>query len=435
LFNIIIMQDTSKTSDTNNMNKIELYQNFANLGLCTIISLNLLYWLLYNTSLDVSVPIIFAYFLGDFYFCKPEIKLHHLLGMSILGFKMYHYGEAVDDSIIVSSLYKTEISTFFYIFKLLMETYKIKSKTLTTINNALFFMTFFKYRIYDYYVDVVANPMTYAVFHSYSGDSLLQLSIIHFGVYGLFVLNLYWFTILCKILYKPLNSMFSESTSIPLCHKIVSYFYFSNLGIAYFIYSFSPNEVYIHDIIGILTLSLGRYYYHQRVAQTYQDTNQLEYTSYSIMKPFVVDKFCIHLRSFLCLTAAFYHSSNWQIIVLSAIFHTSSFIQLIDYLYDVKQTDNIIVYHPKCEQCKGFLEATNLFISSPVVMDTLFVALFASYYISGIHLLFTTVACMLLLVVSPFYEMNHIAFHGFLALQTVYLCKCVISHNHHYSSL
>jgi len=412
-------------------NKIELYQNFINLGLCTVISLNLLYYQVYGTGLDVSVPIIFAYFVGDFYFCKPEIRLHHIFGMSILGFKMYHYNTPVDDAVIVSSLYKTEISTFFYIFKLLMETYKIKSKTLTTINNALFFATFFKFRIYDYYLDVIANPATYAVFRAYSGDSLFQSSIIHFGVYGLFILNLYWFTILCKIVYKPFNTIFPESTVITLCHKIVSYSYFSNLGVAYFIYSFSPNEVYIFDIIGILTLSLGSYYYHQRVLRTYQETNELDYISYSIMKPFVVDKFCIHLRSFLCLTSAFYHSSNWPIIVLSGIFHTSSFIRLIDYLYDLRAEDRPIVYHSKSERCKEFLQATNLFTSSPVVMDVVFVALCLSTsdYTSSIHAVFTTLMCFTLLVVSPFYEMTHVAFHGFLILQTAYLSKCVILHN------
>lgn len=150
------------------------------------------------------------------------------------------------------------------------------------------------------------------------------------------------------------------------------------------------------------------------------------------MKPFVVDKFCIHLRSFLCLTSAFYHSSNWPIIVLSAIFHTSSFIQLIDYLYELRGEDTPVIYDPKSERCNAFLQATNLFVCIPVIMDVVFVALCLSTsdYTSSIHLLSSTLVCIILSIISSFYEMTHVAFHGLLILQTAYLSNCVIEHNH-----
>jgi len=409
-----------------NRKTIELYQNFANLGLCVIVASNILYYSWYNKNLDFSVPVIFTYFVCDLFICKPEIKIHHMLGIAVLAFKMYYRDTIVDDSNVVLALYKTELSTFFYIFKCLMDTYNIKSTILTTMNNSLFFATFFKYRIYDYFFDVIINPITYSVLDTYSGGSRESVFFACGGIYGLYILNIYWFSIMCKILYKPINQYFSVSTFITVSHKILSYSYCVNIPIAYIIYSSNPNVAYLFDMIGIVSLSYGSYYYHQKIVNYYKKHGDIEYTSYSLMKPFVFDKATIHLRSFLCLTTFVYETDYWFILIISAGIHINCLFSLVQYFYYLKKQNEVVVYDLKSDNCIGFLQLTNLLVGGPILMDVLFVALNTNYWINGIELFFITILCFIVLKINSFYEMNHVFVHGLLMLQTFCLCLCNI---------
>jgi hypothetical protein len=82
------------------------------------------------------------------------------------------------------------------------------------------------------------------------------------GLYGLFLLNSYWFCVMCKILFKKILANYSKKPLEIVSEKILSYTYFVNIFIAGYIYSFSPKQSNIYDMVGITTLSIFSYKYH-----------------------------------------------------------------------------------------------------------------------------------------------------------------------------
>ena len=55
-------------------------QNFANIVISTVVSANLVYYYLYGEQLNFSLPFIFAHFITDFFYCKPEVIDYQLYG-------------------------------------------------------------------------------------------------------------------------------------------------------------------------------------------------------------------------------------------------------------------------------------------------------------------------------------------------------------------
>jgi len=104
---------------------------------------------------------------------------------------------------------KTEISSIFLVFKLVYENNlpdSIKqnriAKVLYHINDLTFVATFAKTRIWDLLFDAVLNPEIHRRIATNAGDSILRNFHLYSGFYGLYILNLYWFAIICKKIYK-----------------------------------------------------------------------------------------------------------------------------------------------------------------------------------------------------------------------------------------
>ena len=164
------------------------YQNIANLIVSSGVALNL--WCYYNiqSSLDFMLPIIFIHFCGDMYFAKVDLKLHHCLGLVLIVYKQVMNVNTKDSIFAFESLYKTELSTFFYVFRFYVP------KRISLINDILFFVTFFKFRIYDYIQNVIVNDLAYSNMEKYPYNEIYII-----GAHGMFLLNIYWFMLLCKV--------------------------------------------------------------------------------------------------------------------------------------------------------------------------------------------------------------------------------------------
>ena len=98
--------------------------------------------------IDNLLAVILTYTSIDFFVHKSyDVLFHH---MTIFGFSIYYKyytGESDDILIFINVLINTELSSIFYIFKFWLP----ENTNISYINSILFFMTFFKYRIYDYY--------------------------------------------------------------------------------------------------------------------------------------------------------------------------------------------------------------------------------------------------------------------------------------------
>ena len=320
------------------LNTVEDRQNIANIAICSLTTMNLVYYWYHQEHLNSSIPFIFLHFIIDLFFCKSDIKLHHAFGILIVLFKYYHNVSSADDATIVLSMYKTEISTFFYVINIYLNQLSYCPHYIKLANQSLFLTTFIKFRIYDYYVDIISNEAMYTTLVKYTNNDLFQNIFLYTGLYGLFALNLYWFIIMCKIMYKPIQKWFKESDTIILCHRIFSLVYFANLITSFCIYSSSKNASYLFDIIGIIQLSHTSHYYHNKIANYYEEHKQIEYISYELLPPFFTEQLAIHLRSFLCLATSVYYADEASMLFLlcfSAFNHLCSIINLVVYLFDL----------------------------------------------------------------------------------------------------
>jgi hypothetical protein len=70
------------------------------------------------------------------------------------------------------------------------------------INNLLFVVTFFYYRLYNYGIKVVVSkPLWYIVINNFTN---METIFLYFSLYGLFFLNIYWFVLILKKIYHTL---------------------------------------------------------------------------------------------------------------------------------------------------------------------------------------------------------------------------------------
>jgi hypothetical protein len=98
---------------------------------------------------------------------------------------------------------KTELSTFFLVFRY----YLPKGTLLYKTNNYIFYALFTKVRIIDLYQNVILpNSQIYTVIQTYTPNNRLGSSILLSSCYVLYGLNLYWFSIMNRYLYVQLTS-------------------------------------------------------------------------------------------------------------------------------------------------------------------------------------------------------------------------------------
>jgi hypothetical protein len=155
--------------------------------------------------------ILYAYLAFDVFFAQPDAILHHICCFTMLSCKNTYNLTIAEIYIQMQPLIKTEISSIFLIFKLVYENNlpdSIKSnriaKVLYHINDLTFVTTFVKTRIWDLLFDAVLNPEIHRRIATHAGDYILRNFHFYSGFYGLYILNLYWFSLICKKMYKVL---------------------------------------------------------------------------------------------------------------------------------------------------------------------------------------------------------------------------------------
>lgn len=408
------------------------YQNIACFSVSLITFVNTIWTNTYQTFHNFSIPFMLIYFTVDLWFTKKlELQIHHSLGLIGIAFKWIYNVRPEIDWPATRVLYNTERSSFFLVFKYVIDEYtkhRPKSKALTYLkraNNAIFFVTFFKYRIYDYSTLIITNPIHYDAMSIYTHNSWFRYVFMNSTFYGLYALNLYWFIIMIKILYKnTIRQAISIKTAILTEQNFTSFTYVANLAAATSVYSKFPNKSYLFDIFGIAALSITSYKYHSEVSRSYNKTNKLEYTSDEIIGPFIVDNVFIHMRSFLCSASAIYYSENKLYLYVSAVAHIGSFSAFVSYIYNLKRNNITIVYDSSNDAYKAFMSNCNAMALLPSAIDCCIITFHSISEIAIIEMLFALYLCGLILFMRPGYELNHLVFHIGVIFHTIGLSKC-----------
>jgi len=149
-------------------------------------------------------------FIDLFLIKKKDMVIHHIFVLIMIHY-MNSHSEIENREKIVSVILSTEISTIFLIINNLLnrnsiENYdKYNKLIVTNVNRLLFITTFMYYRVYSYYVSLIANKEIHNTLFIYS-KSKFQLFEIYLGIYGLFILNLYWTIFIFIKLKKSIKS-------------------------------------------------------------------------------------------------------------------------------------------------------------------------------------------------------------------------------------
>jgi hypothetical protein len=132
----------------------------------------------------------------DFYFVKKnDMILHHILVLGMLHYMNNH--SHIENRIeIVSVILSTEISTIFLTTNNLLDVV-CNMNVLKNINKIVFLSTFVYYRIYNYSYYLILDKNIHNTFLIYSRNNF-EYCEIYIGLYGLFILNLYWSCLILK---------------------------------------------------------------------------------------------------------------------------------------------------------------------------------------------------------------------------------------------
>ena len=367
---------------------------------------------------EYLMPVVGVHAVIDFVFNKSiDLKIHHSFIVGVILYN-YYYNVCVDDRFLfLYSFLKTEISSIFYVLK-----YWIPEKSvLSSINNVVFLLSFLKFRILDVYYEIIEPneilvPIAkYSPVHSVT--NLAMTSIFLASCYGLFILNLYWFSILTKIIYKMITKVIPINNDI-VCHYLCAYIHFLTIPISVYMYSYGNSEHYILDVFGIIGLSITSYFYHYDIynrLKTKQITDYILPNKHNI-ELFFNDNVFIHIRSFLTLaTSYFYNDSLFVVLYLSGLLHFVSMYNVVILSYTIFQLD-------EASNIGYFFDVYNIITGLPIALDVFFVYMNSPYEIAT-PFLFTNIIIAIILFVKPYYKLTHVAFHILLVFHAYYLSR------------
>jgi hypothetical protein len=402
---------------------IEDIQNISIFTIAVSTFLSYLYYnihyVLYNNEqgrvmYDMLTPIIGFHALTDFFLTKSyDLKLHHLF---VIGFYFYNYHVNVsieDNFIFIYPLLNTEISSVFYVLKYWLP----KNSFFYSMNSILFYISFFKLRIIDYYYKILYNHSPFEiVFQKYPQSNYYLSSILFISSYGLYILNLYWFLIINKVLYKNIIQ-FININNDTICHLLCSYSQWINIPVAFYIYSQHSHEKNIFDMTGIIMICVSSYIYHIDI---YKRLQQKQITEYELPSKdniilFLNDAIFINIRSFLVVTTNYYNNKHLlSVLFTSGCFHVCSLYFCILNIFDLfiidYETNKLI-----------FSKCHTIYTMIPIIYDILLVYSNSPNEVA-VPFLLTNCVIALLFLVNPFYKLNHVAFHIGLIIQNYYMC-------------
>jgi hypothetical protein len=85
-----------------------------------------------------------------------------------------------------------------------------KTNYLKNINKILFVLTFMYYRIYNYAYYLILNKNSNYILVTYSKNNF-EICKIYISIYGLFILNIYWYYLILNILFQSWKKSIKSS--------------------------------------------------------------------------------------------------------------------------------------------------------------------------------------------------------------------------------
>ena len=389
-------------------------------------------------SLITSAKYFRGYLMMDLLLCSGEVYIHHIASLCInqivINNSIFFKDPLVFYSTIVCGV---ELSSLFLIFRSLTEQFKIKNK-LTTINDILFLTTFTYTRIYLFskyiildkkFNDILIDNLSLTTSFTITPYILSDNIIMQGSLYTLYILNLYWFSLIIKKIVKSLPKLSSL-----YCEKALKYTYLLSLFGSLYLYRPYQNILFAIDIIGQGILCISSYEYHYSLELELAKgvpEDKVDILSNHIIWKYLNEIICIHIRCFGCvlvhtnLFSGHIRAMNVAYAYLSFILHSSSIYHYVKFIKKLKNEGETFYL---TEQGTYKNDVINFLSGSAIVMDTLICMTNTNFY-ARTNLLIITFIIYIYSYIRPLYNMNHLGLHILLFFQTLALCQSNIVAN------
>lgn len=345
-------------------------------------------------------------------FNKKDVILHHLI--TILFCKYYDFYGILDNKWNYAFVHvlKTEVSSIFLCLNHFSNKYN-KIKIIKMLSNLCFFATFFKCRIYDYYNNVINNGHFYELLKT--TDDVGQKIFTYGSTYIFYGLNLYWFSLMLKFLYKSLKlnyTYYNLETNLKY-----SYFVCWITTILSYIFLATPDQRQIYsgpiftDVMSNGLLATSSYEFHNYIQQKFKDNTDFDMADTTFKKYLLQDILAIHFRLYSqvsCYLTMHNIYDDYQNILNGLVISSVVTIWIINCIFDYCINNNIILLYSNkthiLNKSLDFFFGINPFIG--IALSTLDSSKVNS---NMIYLLLYVIS--LITFIKPFYVMNHFMIH------------------------
>lgn len=405
-------------------------------------------------SYTTSTNLISAYATFDllFYKLSPDLIVHHILVLYITFYNYFYsslYQTEYRDLMIEICLY-FEISSIFMAFQTIHDKLVPKKDNnhtiLSSVLQFLFMGTFYKYRIENFYKEFVLNSDLHN--HIYdvcenSANSFVCKTHAYNIYIGFFMLNIYWFTIMIKVLYKKsgLKNILEKINNYKIySENILTYtLFFTSLYMIYF-YTIqnSYQPLYLYDILGTFILGIASGLYHHFYSCFYllKENDYSKELLYNINYYTIIDQLCIKLRCALVIYATYGFSNQF---LISALLHTifgSLFVYKSINIHKVyPSTGNQMEYKNEKDIDKKIMSTyiqqtyQNISLCGALtfIIDNVIMCTKSNENIYCKYNVLLGILITMGFFVKPFYEINQIYVHILLIIQFCVLCGIVVN--------
>jgi len=366
----------------------------------------------YIKPYDLIIPIMCAYVTIDFFIIRSYLsKLHHICVLIIIFYNYYYNVSANHRFLFLYPLINTEISCIFYVMRYCIP----KTSVLHTMNLILFYIAFLKFRIYDFYYKILFTDLFNIAFLQYSNANYLLSALLIVSCYILYFLNLYWFMLMNKILYKILVKDTKYNSDI-LCRYLCSYIFLLNIPLSFYIYANNIQGKHIIDFTGIIILTITTYKYHSSIYTRLRNNDIEEYNvpdNHSIIL-FMNDIIAIHIRALFSVITNYFDT-----VIFYYVMFIFTIIHCLSIYFNIVLSVKLILDYDKYKN--NFTRISNIIMAIVSGFDMLVIYINSPNKIA-IPFLIISILLSIITFSTPFYRLSHAAFHVVLIIHTYYIC-------------
>jgi hypothetical protein len=432
---MIIQKIINISPETNN--NIELIKIYIAFIISFIISFLLIF---YNTQyfLEICLNIFKTYVTIDLFFSTKDAVLHHIFGYLLCEYIFENNVDMMQNNYIYKTLLQTEISSIFLCIKLLIDFYKKDIETSKynkiikiyyPINDLIFISLFYKLRIHDFFFNIIQNENFYISIYSNIGDSIIKNIKLYISMYGLFILNIYWFSLICKKIYKTIIINNFPKLNTEICSEyILSYIFYINLLILFKYYTENYNKYLLFDLVGVYILSnISSTYHYEKYDYLIKNNNKIfDITSKQLLMPFIYDKYAIQLRSLFALISILLMKNIYNFyFYIHIIYHLISLFIFNTTIIKLLLENKKIIYD-NSEESKKIIKKFDLLSSIPCLLDIISIIYYSNTIIQKTNLILVTILLSITLFIKPFYNLNHVLLHILIIFQTMCIVNCIL---------